>query len=90
MKLKKIAMILVLSFLFSTLGVMNKNVYAAITSNNIEIIANTLNVRQEKSTNCKILCKLYQDEIYKVIAMDKDSQGRIWYKVNADFYTLCA
>lgn len=87
-RMRKVAMILVLALFFSSLGLVHgeeEKVYAAAKLGNVEVTANNLNIRQEKSTDSKILCMTSKKKIYKVLAEGKDSQGRIWYKVNAEF-----
>ena len=87
-RMRKVAMILVLTLFFSSLGFVHgeeEKVYAAAKLGNVEVTANNLNIRQEKSTDSKILCMTSKKKIYKVLAEGKDSQGRIWYKVNAEF-----
>lgn len=87
--MRKIVIILVLSICFSILGSVSGGkleVRAATISNgNIKIIANVVNVRQEKSTSSKILSKISMNDIYEVLEKAKDSKGKVWYKINAEF-----
>jgi hypothetical protein len=56
--MRKVAILLVLALLFSFLGLVqveNQKIYAANKLGNVEVTANNLNVRQDKSTNSKIL-----------------------------------
>ncbi len=87
--MRKNAMILIISIcilFICPIGKSNVEVEAAaITYGNIKINANVVNVRQEKATNSKILCQVTENEVYKVLEEGKDSEGKLWYKVNGDF-----
>ncbi len=88
--MRKIAIILILAMCFSTFGSLGDGrlVEAKETTTskgNIKIIANVVNVREEKSTNSNIICQASKDDVYELLGEGKDSQGKVWYKVGVDF-----
>ena len=52
---------------------------------NIKITAKVVNVQKEKSINSKIICQATKDQVYELLSEEKDSAGKVWYKVDADF-----
>ena len=88
--MRKIAILLILAMCFSTLSSLGDGriveVKATTTSKgNIKIVANLVNVRDKKSTNSNIICQVSKNQVYELLGEEKDSLGKVWYKVSIDF-----
>lgn len=88
--MRKTVITLILAICFFTIssfgeGMVLETKAATTASQNVKITANTINVRQEKSTDSKILCQISKDNIFELLEEGKDSQGKVWYKIDVDF-----
>lgn len=54
-----------------------------IEANWVKIKADALNVRKEGSLDAERLTKIYENQIYEVLDRSKDSDGLVWFQVNA-------
>ena len=58
---------------------------SSTSTQNIKVTANELNIRQDKSTNSKIIAEASRGDVFQMLEEAKDAQGRVWYKVEAEF-----
>ncbi len=58
---------------------------SSTSTQNIKVTANELNIRQDKSTDSKIIAEASRGDVFQLLGEAKDAQGRVWYKVEAEF-----
>ena len=54
-----------------------------IEANWVKIKADALNVRKDSNIDAERLTKIYENQIYEVLDRNKDSDGLVWFKVEA-------
>lgn len=54
-----------------------------LEANWVKITADALNVRREGNIEAERITKIYENQIYQVLDESKDSQGLIWFKLEA-------
>ena len=54
-----------------------------MTAKWVKITADALNVRKEGAIDAERLTKIYEKQIYEVLDRNKDSDGLVWFKVEA-------
>ncbi len=59
--------------------------FPIVSTQNIKVTANELNIRQNKSTSSEIIAEASRGDIFQSLGEAKDAQGRVWYKVEANF-----